>query len=124
MPVSINELAVADEKIRSRYREIDNAVIKLLNADDYGFYIDRIREHAIKDGMEALNQKRDFIDGLYRELDILRQQLSMKELSIRALQKENNLIWESSINQIAEEKMKVRDLGNRWGDLLKNSNKE
>jgi hypothetical protein len=96
---------------RLRYMQIDSKVVNLLTRDDYVFYLDILREGAVLNQDEALRWKDERIQSLEREI-------TSKELSIRALQKENQLLWKSSIDQIAEEKLKVREIEQRWGNLL------
>lgn len=83
------------EEIR-RYQELDNRVFQLLESDAYDFYTGAIKESA----QAPIRQTRDAQEKM----------ILYKDLDIAALRKENNRIWEIYVENMAEERLKVRSL--------------
>jgi hypothetical protein len=100
-----------DQKIALRYMSIDSRVVDLLNKDDYVFYIETIRKGVQSNEEKALKWKDDKITSL-------EQEIMSKELTIRALQRETEMLWRSSVDKIVAEKMKVRELEENYKAVL------
>jgi len=103
--MDVLERDVMEEKIL-RYQKLDQQVFEIFrhNENSYDFY-----RECMKSEYQAPIRKR---------IQELETEVLKRDLQIESLKRENDVIWKTSIEKIAEEKLKVRDLEQRWGSLL------
>jgi hypothetical protein len=89
---------------RTRYSKVDLKVSELLGEDDYEFYLSNTHKAAI-----------EWKDGCIKRLQ---EDVASRDLSIKVLQRENGLIWERYMTDVAAEKMKVREMESRYRAVL------